>query len=306
MCMRARTRTQDQIRKDIEKIIKSSKNAKTYNELTELSGLTYSQIITTLKKFPSAKEAIDSRLSNNRIQKKYRMAYVVDASITGVQWNIFNDIVERDCSIVLLTKTIEELDKLQKNENKGVAQRAHALSEEALYDKEHFTIVDYETKEKKSVDNTIIEYCKKNKNRIILLTADKNMALKAKGASILVEYYAPSLKLPPSTTILENGEVVIDTICQGDRSIRVYSRGYVYENLSKPYHLKNGDEIYVATKVKNYINFEHYKMLNNAGKNKLVYRKNLSFSLAALIKLPRQYRGFIDEFKKRKDGPKSF
>lgn len=293
-------RTELQIRQDLQTIMANASSATSLSELAKMSNLTLSQIQTTLRKFPNAERAMKQKLQNARLQKTYRLAYVIDASIINASFQVIQKIINEN-NIVILNVTLDELDNLCKDGTDDKAQKAHYIMDKAMYSHNQFVLVDYQKSHREKPDNILISYCKENKNRVILLTGDKNMALKAKGAGIMVEYYTSSVVLPPSAKRLENGDVVISTLYKSDESIRVIKDGKVYENITTPIKLAEGDQLFVATRVKKHIHFEHYLMLDDDGGNNLLFKQNLGFARREMKRIPREYRSFIQEFKRRHD-----
>jgi rRNA-processing protein FCF1 len=196
-------RTSKEVREDVKKIMLQSDAATTFSELARFSGLSYSQLMTTLSQFPNLKRTISEKLKNNSIQKQYSLGYVIDASILNVSTQVLNQIIDDNNTIICLNTTIKELDEIHKTGKDENSKKAHFLMLKILYEQEHFAVIDYRKAHSIKPDDVIIAYCKENKHRAVLLTADKNMALKARASKILVQYYTPSEILPNGIKRLE-------------------------------------------------------------------------------------------------------
>ena len=116
--------------------------------------------------------------------------YVMDTSITATDnfAEIFESLLSKS-KIILTSTVIRELDMVQHHSDLSARNARYVLSCAAKdADSENFSCVQIPEKLELPDDN-IIAYCNANKNEVILATADKVMALKARMFGIQTEYY---------------------------------------------------------------------------------------------------------------------
>lgn len=238
--------------------------------------------------------------------------FVIDASIAGVE-GILDDL-NRICvtqnKIILTTVTINELEKMQKfHDNDGYDARR--ILSMAADDSEHFESV--------LIDDTlgtpdycIVKYCADNKDNVVLLTADKTMALNARARGVKTHFFKHTVQ--NSHTVLTSatddthklhlarkvaGEFYLCDFENDSRSVRVVSDGIEYTRGTVK--LKIGDDVYVTTKKFDYVTFAHYQItsLSEDCNCTLVYHKRM-YNSAEINNLPLAgYKAFMRDFARR-------
>ena len=300
-------RTQRQIELDCKRIQEAAKKAVSMKELGEITGLTQAEIRTSLSKHPIISKKVQKQVEENKLaadfehskSKKtmpkdepnkanenpntlgnndYEMGFVIDTSMAGVEaiHELFSKIYATDAKIILTSVVRQELNVMQFAKKDLLAGQARRIMAMALGRPEKFcnVLIDETVG---THDDCIVKYCVDNKERVILLTADKNMALDAKEKSVEVEFFKGSFKHVRSlnnTMVPKKGNVNIRTLhparkvgnkllimdMQGDRrDIRVWSNGR--EHVDGIVELKVGDDVYIAAKKNNGITFGHYKII---------------------------------------------
>lgn len=249
----------------------------------------------------------------NELQEEKTYKYVVDASMAGIN-NLFKIIKEK--TIVLTSLTIKELDKLQKNDiNSAISFDARKLLLMAANGESNIELVQIEEKHVIADDN-IIDYCSNNKNDVILLTADKVMAINARMKLVNVQYYTRdtnkknksrnTFKSPDNLFSFNqaswiSGKMVITDFNTEKNSICVISDNHIY--YEGWLELKVGDNIYIITKKGRYIKFTHYEVVTlSQEKNcKIVYSKRFYKSYTRIDVPKKSYKDFIEYYRVRHD-----
>ena len=154
-----------------------------------------------------AKQTIENLLDSYLRNEKQ---YVIDASITGTEnfREIFSKLHSKSSKIILTSITIRELDMIQHFRNDNSARNARNILSTAAKDEnsESFSCIQI-SEDKELADDNIISYCNSNKNAVILATADKVMALKARMYGIQTEYYSCNNFCVDRESVRENMEV---------------------------------------------------------------------------------------------------
>ena len=241
--------------------------------------------------------------------------FVIDASIAGVEGIIddLNRICVTQSKIILTTVTINELDKMQKfHDNDGYDARR--ILSMAACDSEHFESVRID-ETLGTPDYCIIKYCADNKDNVVLLTADKTMALNARACGIKTHFFkhtvqnSPAFSAPATDDDIHklhlarkiNGKFYICDFENEFRSVRVVSDGIEYTRGTVK--LKIGDDVYVTTKKFDYVTFAHYHVvsLSEDCNCTLVYH-NRMYNSAEINNLPvAGYKSFMRDFVRRVD-----
>lgn len=194
------------------------------------------------------------------------------------------------------------------------ARHILAIAAENNYENFYTVLIDENLE---NPDECIIKYCADHKNNVVLLIADKTMALKARMYGVKVRYfkrnnsYANSnSNVQPSvnTTSIINtlfvagkigGKLSISDFNTDHRSVKVISNGLEYtEGVCE---LKIGDDVYIVKKKNKYLTFAHYTMISLEARNncKLVYSKRI-YNISEIENLPKvDYKTFIRNFKCR-------
>ena len=305
-------RTQKQIELDCKRIQEVAKTAISMKEISEKTGLTQSEIRTSLSKHPRISAKVQKQVEDNKvaaeckIEKKektkldakipkannqtthrgnnsydFEMGFVIDTSMAGVDaiHELFRKIYATEAKIILTSVVRQELNIMQFMKRDHLAEQARRIMAMALErpEKFHNVLIDETVG---SHDDCIVKYCADNKERVILLTADKNMALDAREKSVEVEFFKSSFKHVKSfnnTMVPKKGNMMnIRTLhparrvgnkliimeMQGrTRDIRVLSEGK--ELAHGIVELKVGDDVLIAAKKNEGITFGHYHMITS-------------------------------------------
>lgn len=347
-------RTQKEIEKDCKRIKEAAKTATSIKELEQATGLSYAMINTTLSKHPiifkRIKEQLDINLANREKAKSEAKkqtspaingvetsnvstannlsGFVIDASISGVEniKELLLEICNTDKKIILTSITIKELENLQKSITLQGKDARYFLALAAENPKSFVSQLIDETVG--IPDDCIIKYCADNKDKFILLTSDKAMALKARMYGVEVQYFKKTNKqtnskvetadtnanlVPTSTLASTNSNIrtlfpakkignklMLSDFHTDTRSIRVYSDRYVYNNGTR--ELKIGDNVFIASKKDDCITFAHYKMISVEATNncELIFSRRIyDYSKPDLPKII--YKKFFNDFLRRHD-----
>ena len=225
---------------------------------------------------------------------------VMDTSIAGIRGMI--DVLKAQKEVVVLDDVIRELKGIKDFYNKSKSGADKILKELAMGNKPF--IFAYAREKRHFTDDTILDYCYLNREKVILFTADKEMAALARCRNIRVMYFErkpiakeciPKIEEEKETQRkidLENGfyEEKCDAISQYDGIW--FEKGKLYLKLldvkqkkfmavcSKSNYYRTGticlkvnDDILIARNKEYYYSLSHYKVIN-LGKNnntKLVY-----------------------------------
>lgn len=339
-------RTQKQIELDCKRIQEASKTATSFKQIGEITGLTQSEIRTSLSKHPRISKKVQSKVEENKAttefenSKKenaqsevkktktkkqesakvnnefdYEMGFVIDTSMVEVDAiiHMLCNICETDAKVILTSIVRQELNVMQFVKRDYKAKRARNIMAMAAQNPSKFcnVLID-ETLP--THDDCIVKYCVENKERVILLTADKNMALDAREKAVKVEFFKKAfktIKTLKKSTISKKGKVDVRTLyparsvnnkliimeMQGEkRDIRVWSNGQEFsEGIVE---LKVGDDVFVAAVKKNFITFAHYQMITVYEEDncKLMYCGKI-FNCNEIDALPKEeYKSFARDF----------
>lgn len=347
-------RTQKEIEQDCKRIKEAAKTATSIKELEQATGLSYAMINTTLSKHPiifkRIKEQLDINLANREKAKSEAKkqtspaikgietshvstadnfsGFVIDASISGVEniKELLLKICTTDKKIILTSITIRELENLQKSITLQGKDARYFLALAAENPKSFVSQLIDETIG--IPDDCIIKYCVDNKDKFILLTSDKTMALKARMYGVEVQYFKKTNKqtnskvetadtnanlVPTSTLASTNSNIrtlfpakkignklMLSDFHTSTRSIRIYSDRYVYNNGTR--ELKIGDNVFIASKKDDCITFAHYKMISVEATNncELIFSRRIyDYSKPDLPKIV--YKNFFKDFLRRHD-----
>lgn len=347
-------RTQKEIEQDCKRIKEAAKTATSIKELEQATGLSYAMINTTLSKHPiifkRIKEQLDINLANREKAKSEAKkqtspaikgietshvstadnfsGFVIDASISGVEniKELLLKICTTDKKIILTSITIRELENLQKSITLQGKDARYFLALAAENPKSFVSQLIDETIG--IPDDCIIKYCVDNKDKFILLTSDKTMALKARMYGVEVQYFKKTNKqtnskvetsdtnanlVPTSTLASTNSNIrtlfpakkignklMLSDFHTDTRSIRVYSDKYLYNNGTR--ELKIGDNVFIASKKDDCITFAHYKMISVEATNncELIFSRRIyDYSKPDLPKII--YKKFFNDFLRRHD-----
>lgn len=253
----------------------------------------------------------------------YEKGIVIDAScVTSKELeDLMANLKTADRKIILTSVTIRELENMQKFRDIVAYDARHILAVAAENpDKFQAVIIDEKLE---TPDDCIIKYCADNKNRVILLTSDKTMTLKARAYGVQTQYVKkvkrsrteqhmnPNIasQINPyrggqDTTLKiaqkEGKDFVIKDFNSAFKSVLVISGGYEYTH--GPRKLKMGDDVYIATKQADSVYFSHYEItsLSEVCNCQLIYSKRI-YNRERVLRLPKKYKSFMGSFRRRHD-----
>ena len=234
-----------------------------------------------------------------------KQKYVIDASICGIDGIGNHLMVLMENSIIVLTSiTIRELEQMQKFADRfgrdakfflAIAAENPESTECVLID-ENFEIA----------DDAIINYCYQHKTDVILFTADKTMALKARSLGVKVEFFKHNPNVSSNTRTLyaakkDGQKLMLRDLQNASRSITVISQGREYTQ--GWVELNVGDDVYICSK-KDYgsIYFTHFRVISLEPHDNVtqIFHKRLSYN-ENLSGLSPTYKSIIRNFKRRFD-----
>lgn len=325
-------RTPTEIEKDFKRIREAAETAKSIADLERATGLSRIMINTTLEKHPIVRARIMERLQANKEKAKLKAQhsekndseskksmdiaednhkYVIDASITGTvnMRSILEKIQSEDASNIVLTSiTIRELKKLESLRDIQGFDATYIMNRALDYPDIYKPVLIDETIG--TPDDCIMKYCADNKEKLTLLTADKEMALNARMYGVEVQfmrYERTNKEKTPGRTpvrketlipaVIINGKLCIARFYTHKMSIRVYSEGIEYNSGIK--ELKVGDDVLIAKIKETYIVFAHYRMtsLDKTNNCELVFSRRIPdiYKIDSLEN--EKYRTFIKDFR---------
>lgn len=307
-------RTQRQIETDYKIIKAAAENATSFKDVEKATGFKHSEIITSLKKHPRVYDRIKKQFEEaqkntipvraERFKAQIVPNIVIDTSITGVP-DIEKILEEEPTQIILTQVVIKELSRMQHFNDVDAMRARHILAMPA--DNEEKFIHELISEEYETADKCILEYCLKNKDNVVLYTADKEMFNFAKVYKIPVKlfralpkaetYGKKSITFEGLERIGKDLIIDLDRLNNSFRKVRVISEGQEYdEGIIK---LKVGDDILLASnKNEGYVSFAHYKMTSLWEKQHcdLVFCRRL-YDLNRLD-FNHIYKSFIRDFKR--------
>ncbi len=250
--------------------------------------------------------------SESKQDTEYDVGYVIDASITGIEnlRAILSDLCHKNNTKLILTSmTIKELDKLQKIKDIQ-GYDAIFIMDMALENDDCFlnVLIDESLD---TPDDCIVKYCIDHKDKVVLLTSDKRMALDAKSRGVKTQYFkqTSAKKQSSANTVSRKntlliarklGEQLFVTALHNNRiSIMVISNGI--EHIEGVCELKIGDDVYLATKRLEYLTFAHYQITSLEAVNNcnLIFSKRIYYT-AEIKTLPKSsYVSFMSDFNER-------
>ena len=224
--MASTPRTKEQILNDYKVIRKAARTARSWKELVSLTGLSHSQIKTTLNYYPVVKQRInemlqsnskanckndnsgkDADITNGKTRKKVSQyikrkestnildeikpgkTYVIDISVTNFEYieELFFRILYSGSKIIITSIVNDELEKLSKRKDPN-SLIAKSILRWAVNLPEVFKAVYIIPNENEIPDSCIIRYCQEHKKNTILITADKHMAIDARAKGVKAIY----------------------------------------------------------------------------------------------------------------------
>lgn len=195
--------------------------------------------------------------------------HVIDASVVAgtedfdfTKW--FTQISKTNDKVLITSITLREINNLQNISDYRGESAKYVMSVLAKNPKHVKVVLIDEPFE--LPDDNIIKFCSANKADVILYTADKDMALKARMYGVETKFYTQKFNAD-ITNKDENTLRIIKTdgrnftIWVGEnsnKSILLISDGVEYRH--GIHKLKINDDIYVATKKEGYYTFIHFRV----------------------------------------------
>lgn len=307
-------RTQNEIERDYKRVKEAAEIVNSFKELEVLTGLKRCEIITSLKKHPRVYNRIkkkfeEKQTSNKSVEtnasiKKTDKAIVIDTSISGVP-DIEKILEEEPYNIILTQVVIKELSQMQHFNDEEAKRARHILAMPA--DNEDKFIHELISEDYETADKCILEYCLKNKDGVVLYTADKEMFNFAKVYKVPVKFFKAVSKSDNSRkkalTFAGVEKIGKELILDLDRNNTLYKKVRVISN-NQEYDegivkLNIGDEIFLAAdKSEGYVAFAHYKMISLWEDNHcaLVFSRRL-YDLKKLD-FNHRYKSFLRDFRR--------
>jgi len=301
--------------------IVTTKSVTTLKEIADELELSVSEVNTSLARHPRGKAKIMKKLEMNKsklksdfatsqeeetieVKSDYEKEFVIDASIVGIEdfEEFITKLLDAKEKIVITSVTIKELEKLQKFNDTEARDARHLLAL-AVENQDKFVAVLIDENEE-TPDDCIVKYCAKNKEKVVLLTSDKTMVLKARMYGVQVEYHKQRInnsdtgeKIVTLYAVrkLANRLVLLEPKSE-NKSLLVISNGIEYADEMR--ELLIGDEIYIATRKINHISFTHFKIvaLEEEDNSELIYSCRI-YSKEQIYSLPKaSYKSFIKNF----------
>lgn len=317
-------RNKEKIKSDVEKIIQASKNgAKSWADISKKTGMTMSEIRTTMSHFEEEKAKIQECLKKNRKdstrkskqEKKtdlHKKRYIIDASISAVSEasSFISDVIDgviQNASLVITSVTREELRKMQKF-NDTEALGARRILAKMAENPEIFENIRIIRKEDQSADDCIIEYCAEDLSQNILLTADKDMAGAARELRVETIYFKRQLhkkqhnsidtakRVTLYNTFWKRGKLLLNILNSKNIStMLIKQKGEYTQGLVE---LEVGDDVYICSRKGENITFAHYQItqLKDTDNSILVYHRRIYFG-SDPEDIPENYSEFINKFR---------
>ena len=148
----------------------------------------------------------------------------------------------------------------------------------------------------------LLQYCIDHPGKYILLTANPTISKKAKYLSSISQKEPSSNVRTLQDARRIGGKLIISEFNTKNKNICVISRGR--EIFEGPYQLNIGDEVFIATKKREYCTFSHFRIISFGLENNcvLVYHTQLHNMKKINNDLPRDdYQEFVRNFKIRHD-----
>lgn len=277
-------RTQKQIEADFHRIyeVVNSTSVVSLQELAEKTNLSVGEIRTSLSKHPQEMEKLLERMRCARKGSEpktqtfeaegsiyFEKAYVIDASICGNTFLMdqISGICKQGYKIILTSITISELETLQRvNDTAGIDAR-HILAMAAEDEEFYIPVLIDETS--KTPDDCIIKYCAEHKKQVILMTADKIMAIKARMYGVKTKY----LKKNDTVCTLFIAKRIKNQLCISEFNTEYRSIEVISGEMKVSHgicNLKPGDDVYLVTRKTDYLTFAHYRMISVTDENNCI------------------------------------
>jgi len=246
-------RTEENIREDYRKILEASSEAASVSELAEKTGLTKSQVLTTLQKI---------KLEELSIYDKPVKKVVIDASVVS-STKLEEYLNREDFQFVLTTITIEELSRMKtRSDREGFWTRQ--ILKMSKNNPQQMTVEKVPAYYGKGVmsDKFIVRYCKEKQYAI--LTSDVDMLARAKAERVKVIFIENDARSVVSLGALDfksKGNLVFRSCCAMKWIAVLIRDGKEVKNPDGK-QVQMGDEIYKVLKINDeYLKVKKYKVV---------------------------------------------
>lgn len=172
-----------------------------------------------------------------------------------------------------------------------------------LFADHHYTFTIVPVMQNSEKKEQLVQYCINNPNKFILVTANQTVCDKIKTLSTTS---TPTHTTSKVKTLIDakriGGKLFISELNSRNRNICVISKGREYNEGSC--QLNIGDDVFIATKKREYCAFSHFRIISLGLENNsiLVYHTRLYNMKKINDNLPRDdYRRFVRSFKLRHD-----
>ena len=306
-------RTSTQIEKDYKKIKKLATEATNFKEIQEQTGLSFAEILVSLKNHPRVHENIKKQLEENRAKKSVRgkdiknicneKNVVIDASIMSTP-DIAEILKAQKGKIILTSVTVKELAQMQHFKDKDAMNARHILLM-AAEDDDKF-VHELINENLSTSDECILDYCVKNKEEVVLYTSDKEMYNFAKIYGVEARFFKAPVQKNKTAFITFYGverigsDLIIDLDFTNTKRkmLRVLSGDNQYdEGIVK---LKIGDELLLASKRnEGHVAFAHYRITSLWKEQNaiLIFSKRL-YDMNKLD-FDHKYKSFLRDFNRK-------
>ena len=261
---------------------------------------------------PDAKK-LEKKTESEAEKTDEPISFVIDASITGSDGlsNLLDKIDTTDHKIIMTSVTIHELEQMQRYKDKDGMDARRILTRAAINKEKYLCkLIDEDLP---IADDCIIKYCTDNKDRVMLITSDKTMALKARMYGVDTKFIKQSKNASETTGNVEvarRGHSLYIARKVGDKllleCVNNRFRKYMVISGERKYNagiveLKKGDDVYVSTHKNEFYTFAHYRMTSSErieNNCNLVFSRRI-YDVEDVDSMPEEYKLFMKEFIKK-------
>lgn len=315
--------SKEEWRKRITELLKASEICRTISEVIKMTGYSRNVIQFTLKQFEDEANEFYENLKNNKKQKdknKKDKIIMLDTSICEIDhfFNVLEEYIQKGYIIGITDILLDELDYLQKSQNKSACKMLHIILNNITF----FKLFEEKSLEEQNSPDERIMRCSKREGTD-LLTSDKMFCIKSKLKGINARYIGqndnekdiPNLffnvKKENIEKIKKNKLAYIPN-AHFKNNFLVYSKGTGKKQYNKIFTkdfqekqgneiaLEIGDHVFRATEKEDFIMFMHYEICDNTSNYCSYIRfKYNSYKCDTIINVnDERYKSFIKEARK--------
>lgn len=287
-----------------------------FDELADCLGLTICQLKRILGDSASQQLSDWLQYCSKKKQSQQKVA-VIDCSIVGV-FGFLNYIKKNFDKVIVTNITTNELNNLKEKKTEKNCLAAQALLSDVVSDNNQYfyqnvnieRLYNQDTGDYDN-DKSIIKYCEKNKENVILVSADSGQIGRARNCGIqtVLLNHIDTANLKP---INLNKYVGTDQISSSDLKGDKYSflirdiRGKIIKKF--PYTLVEGDDIFLLTREENRRNkitvFKYIRVANISSKSitggiirKILFKDTDKINLYQFDSVKEELELFINNFR---------